>query len=176
MNGVPHPVFNTSWLFAIRLWAQGPKFLPLQVTRPCKTFCPGLLRAGPHVLSGRCPGDDVEGGNGEEFLFCLWANEGSTDGEGVGWREWRDRVPCLWRVWESQDFLVFLFSKSCTKPGMKTSSVSKLWANGHCPKTQWGPDITHEALPSHPTMSITPASGKAWINRWVKPQRGRKGL
>lgn len=43
-------------LSAIRLWAQGPEFLPLQVTRLCKAYCPGILRASPHVLSGRCPG------------------------------------------------------------------------------------------------------------------------
>lgn len=75
-------------LSAIKLWAQGPKFLPLQVTRPCKACCPGILRAGLHVLSGRCPGNDVEGGGGEEFVLGFACKQ-TGDRGGRGRREWR---------------------------------------------------------------------------------------
>lgn len=73
IDGIPHPVLNAGSLCAITLWAQSPKFLPLQVTggRPCGARCLGILEAGPPVLSGRCPGDDMESGGRENFCLVL---------------------------------------------------------------------------------------------------------
>lgn len=58
-------------LFDISLWAQSPDSFHRrsQAGRPYEACCPGILEAGPHVLSGRFPDDDVEGGGREELLL-----------------------------------------------------------------------------------------------------------
>lgn len=50
---------------------------------PIKHCCPGILRAGPHVLSGRSPDNDVEGGGRGNFcLVFLKSSWGRGETEG----------------------------------------------------------------------------------------------
>lgn len=120
IDGVPHPVLTGS-LCAISLWAQGPKFLPLQVTggRPCGAHCLGILEAGPPVLSGRCPGNDVErqgefllGFACEQLGAVLMGESGTEGGEGGKGAVFALCPQC--GLGEGR-FLWALFLLSCTK-------------------------------------------------------------